>query len=178
MAVQPVPAAVSENPGTTDNPILDFFLTYWTAKRGTRAMPSRAEIAPADLKKYLGWLCFVDALAEYRDFRFRLIGSRTAQYFLADATGLTVREAYAAAKADSEATDSVLWILRKTCRARVPMRVTGGGGEWRGHLYPDYDALYLPLSEDGAAANMVMCAFTFNYQAYRETGTLSVMMKR
>ena len=178
MAAQPVSVTLSENPQATDNPILDFFLTYWAAKRGSRAMPSRADIVPADLKEHLGWLCFMDALSEYTDFRFRLIGSRVAQYFLADATGLTVREAYAAAKAERVATESVLWILRKTCLARVPMRVTGGGGEWRGHFFPDYDALYLPLSDNGATANMVMCSFTFNYQAYLKTRALSVMTKR
>ena len=58
------------------------------------------------------------------------------------------------------------------------MRVTGGGGDWRGHYYPDYDALYLPLSDNGATANMVMCIFTFNYQAYLKTRALSVMLKR
>jgi hypothetical protein len=178
MAAQPVSVTVTENPGATDNPILDVFLAYWTAKRGARHMPSRADIAPAALKEYLGWLCFLDALPAYDDFRFRLVGSRVADFFLADATGLTVREAYGAAKVDAAQTDDVLWILRKTCKGRVPMRVTGGGGEWRGHFYPDYDALYLPLSEDGATANMVMCAFTFNYQAYLQTRRLSAMTKR
>jgi hypothetical protein len=176
MPAQPV--TVTENPASTDNPILDFFLTYWAARRGLRAMPSRAEIVPVELKEHLGWLCFVDALPEYNDFRFRLIGSRVAEYFLADATGLTVREAYGAAKAGRVATDSVLWILRATCLSRAPMRVTGGGGEWRGRVFPDFDALYLPLSENGATANMVMCAFTFNYQAYLKTRALSVMTKR
>lgn len=173
-----VSVTVSENPSVTDNPILDFFLNYWTAKRGARTMPPRAQIVPADLKEHLGWLCFVEALPDYSDFRFRLIGSRVAEYFLADATGQTVREAYAAAKAGRVATDSVLWILRTTCLARVPMRVTGGGGEWRGHFYPDYDALYLPLSENGETANMVMCSFTFNYQAYTKTRRLSVLTTR
>ncbi|MEI9996176.1 MAG: PAS domain-containing protein [Rhizomicrobium sp.] len=178
MAAQPVSVTIAENPAATDNPILDFFLTYWAAKRGTRAMPSRADIAPADLKEHLGWLCFLDVLPEREDFRFRLIGSRVADYFLADATGHTVREAYGAAKAGSIATDSVLWILRKTCASRTPLRVTGGGGEWRGHYFPDYDALYLPLSENGATANMVMCIFTFHYQAYLKTRSLSAMTKR
>jgi hypothetical protein len=178
MAVQPVAVTVTENPPATDNPILDFFYGYWRERCGTRTMPSRGAIVPADLKKYLGWLCFVEALPEYHDFRFRLVGSRVAEYFLSDATGLTVREAYGAAKAGRVATDSVLWIFRKTCLARVPMRVTGGGGDWRGHFFPDYDALYLPLSENGVTANMVMCSFTFKYQAYLQTRNVAVMTRR
>jgi hypothetical protein len=171
-------AVVTENPVRLDNPILDAFLDYWSARRGKRAMPSRAEINPNDVKAHLGWLCFIEALPGYEDFRFRLIGSRVGEYFLSDATGLTVREAYTAAKAERRATDAVLWILHKTCSARVPMRVTGEGGDWRGHYFPDYDALYLPLSEDGVAANIVMCGFTFNYRAFLETRSLGVMTKR
>jgi hypothetical protein len=169
---------VTENPARLDNPILDAFLDYWNARRGARAMPSRAEINPNDVKAYLGWLCFIEALPAYEDFRFRLIGSRVGEYFLSDATGLTVREAYAAANAGRSATDNVLWILRKTCNARVPMRVTGDGGDWRGRYYPDYDALYLPLSESGVAANIVMCGFTFNYRAFLGTRSPGVMTKR
>ena len=72
----------------------------------------------------------------------------------------------------------MLWILRKTCAARRPMRVTGDSGDWRDHPYPDYDALYLPLSEDGEKANMVMCGFTFNYRAYQSTRAVGTMTKR
>ena len=135
MAAEPVAARVTENPSATDNPILDYFLAYWAAKRGPRLMPSRADIVPAELKEYLGWLCFIEALPGQEDFRFRLIGSRVAEYFLADVTGKTVREAYEAARAVRVEIDSVLWILRKTCTARTPMRVTGGGGK-RGRFYP------------------------------------------
>lgn len=173
-----ISVTVTDNPSATDNPILDFFLSYWTAKRGARAMPSRPEIVPSDLKEHLGWLCFIEAVGDYSDFRFRLIGSRVAEYFLSDATGQTVREAYAAAEAGRAATDNVLSILRTTCVARTPMRVTGGGGEWRRHFYPDYDALYLPLSDNGTTANMVMCSFTFNYQEYLRTRALSAMTRR
>lgn len=178
MSGQPVAVTIVENAATTDNPILDFFLARWKEKCGARMMPSRGEIVAADLKKHLGWLCFVEAMPDYNDFRFRLIGSRVAEYFLSDATGLTVKEAYAAANAGRVATESVLWIFRKTCLSRVPMRVTGGGGEWRDHFYPDYDALYLPLSENGVTANMVMCSFTFNYQAYLRTRNAAVMTRR
>lgn len=176
MIDQPVATVVTENPSSLDNPILDSFLDYWNARRSERTMPSRAAIQANDLKTYIGWLCFMEVLPD--DFRFRLVGTRVADYFFSDATGLTVREAYAAAGAGRSATDAVLWILRKTCSARVPMRVTGAGGDWRGHYYPDYDVLYLPLSDNGVTANMVMCAFTFNYQAYLKTRTLSVMLKR
>jgi hypothetical protein len=178
MAGQSAAVTVTENPAATDNPILDYFYDYWRDRRGDRSMPSRGEIVPSELKKYLGWLCFVEAMPEYHDFRFRLVGTRVAEYFLSDATGLTVKEAYGAAKAGRVATDAVLWIFRKTCLARVPMRVTSGGGEWRGHFFPDYDALYLPLSENDATANMVMCSFTFNYQAFLQTRNELVMTRR
>jgi hypothetical protein len=178
MRSQSAPAVIAEDPARLDNPILDTFLDYWNARRGAGGMPSRADINPADLKSFLGWLCFVEALPGYDDFRFRLIGSRVADYFLSEVTGQTVREAYAAARASEAETHAVLWILRKTCAAHHPMRVTGDSGDWRGHPYPDYDALYLPLSEDGVKANQVMCGFTFNYRAFQSTRAIGVMTKR
>ena len=58
------------------------------------------------------------------------------------------------------------------------MRVTGDSGSWRGHVYPDFDALYLPLSDDGVTANMIMCGFSFNYQQYLTARSLGVMTRR
>jgi hypothetical protein len=39
------------------------------------------------LPQYLPWVILLDAEDEYREFRFRVVGTRVAQYFLSDATG-------------------------------------------------------------------------------------------
>ena len=55
----------------------------------------------------------------------------------------------------------MLAVFRKVARDHVVLRVFGDAG-WLGKDYLAFDAFLLPLSEDGASVNMVMCAFTFD----------------
>src|SRR5262245_40216954 len=84
-----------ENPAQFFHPACIFLREYWEAKRGTRAMPSRTEISPAQLKEHLGWVMILEVLPGARDFRYRLIGTLVTQYFSNDSTGKTVMEAFA-----------------------------------------------------------------------------------
>ncbi len=51
----------------------------------------------------------------------------------------------------------VLAVHRKAARDRVVLRSFGGAG-WLGRSFLDFDALYLPLSDDGVTANMMLPA--------------------
>lgn len=164
------PLRVAQDPGEIDNPILDFFLRYWNAKRGQRPMPSRADIRVRELKPHLGWVSLIDVLPEAKDFRFRLVGSHVSQYFLGDGTGKTLSEAFA--QSPKAFVEHVFWIYRTVAQSARPLRISGPGASLRGQLFPDYDSLYLPLSDDGARATMVMSVFTFNYEEYRRTHSL------
>jgi len=157
---------LEENPDRIDNPVLQFFLRHWREKRGSRAMPARADIRPRDIKPYLGWVCLLDALPGYADFRYRLVGSSVAEYFLGDGTGRTVGDAFAA---HPGVRDGILWLFRTTCLSKKPMRIWSPGAEWEGRWHPDNDALYLPLAADGENADMVMNVFTFNYEEFKKT---------
>jgi hypothetical protein len=161
------------DPAEIDNPVLAFFLQYWRMKRGGRIMPARADIEPREMKAYIGWVCLLDALPGYTDFRYRLVGSRVSEYFLGDGTGHTVSEALAGA--NKRILEGALWLFRKTCNDHAPIRVWSPGGEWKGRYYPDNDALYLPLSSDGKNADMVMNVFTFNYEEYKKTHSVRTM---
>jgi hypothetical protein len=166
-SLMPLPARPSNvqseiNPQELRNPILAFLKQYWEDKRGQRAMPSRADIKPAEMKEYLGWIILVDALPAFDDFRFRMIGTRVSQYFLADATGQTMREAFAAY--GDQVTRRVIATHRKSARDHVVVRAYGGAG-WLGRSFLDFDAIYLPLSDDGATVNMILSAFTFDAAA-------------
>jgi hypothetical protein len=161
------PRITANPPSITDNPILAFFLRYWNEKRGDRAMPSRDAISPREIKPYLGWICLLEALPDYKDFRYRLVGSRVSDYFLDDGTGKTVSETFLGE--DRLLGEGALWLYRTTCASKAPLRVESLGSTWRGRYYPDNDALYLPLAHDGATPDMVLIAFTFDHDAYRKT---------
>jgi hypothetical protein len=125
-------------------------------------MPSRADIRPAEMKEHLGWIILVDVLPDFTDFRYRTIGSRVTQYFLGDSTGKTITETFASF--GETAISGVLAVHRKCARDKVVLRSFGDAG-WLGRSFLDFDTLYLPLSEDGVNANMILSAFTFDQAA-------------
>jgi hypothetical protein len=147
------------DPQNLQNPVLSFLKTYWDGKRGDRRMPTRAEIKPADMKEHLGWIILLDALPDFSDFRYRTIGTRVSQYFLADSTGRTLSEAFG--QYGDTAVNGVIATHRKAARDQLAVRAYGGAG-WLGRSFMDFDALFLPLSDDGVTANMILSAFTFD----------------
>ncbi|HTQ14536.1 MAG TPA: PAS domain-containing protein [Rhizomicrobium sp.] len=150
------------DPQILEHPVLRFLRDYWEAKRAGRKMPARADIRPSEMKEHLGWVILVDALADFADFRYRMIGSRVSQYFLQDSTGRTVREAFA--PYGEAAVNAVVAVHRKCARDQVVLRSFGGAG-WLGRSFLDFDSLYLPLSEDGVTVNMILSCFTFDQAA-------------
>lgn len=161
-ALQRTEAEVS--PVHIGHPVLAAVLAYWNEKRGGRAMPSRAEINPLELREHLGWILILDVLPDFADFRYRLIGTKVASYFGEDATGRTVGEAFAPFGAS--VVKGILAVHRKTARDRVPVRAHGAAA-WLADGYDHFESLYLPLSDDGETANMILSAFVFDYSAVR-----------
>lgn len=156
-----------ENPREIDNPILSFFLGYWRKKRGSNALPSRSDIRIKDFPQYLRWVVLLDAEEQFRDFRFRVVGSAVARYFLADATGQLLSEAYANARPGLfEFTRD---LIANACNQRIPLRLTGEASNWDAHYFPNWDALYLPLGSDRHSASGIMIVFTFNYEEFART---------
>lgn len=150
------------DPQHLEHPVLSFLKDYWERKRAGRAMPARADIRPAEMKEHLGWIVLVDVLPDFADFRYRTVGTRVAQYFLNDSTGKTITEAFSSY--GEAAVGGVLAVHRKCARDQVVLRSYGGAG-WLGRSFLDFDTLYLPLSDDGVTANMILSAFTFDQAA-------------
>lgn len=148
------------NPARIEHPVLAEIHAYWNAKRGTRTMPTRAEISPLELRDQLGWIILVDVLTGFSDFRYRLIGTKVAHYFGADATGKTVSEAFEPFGAD--AVRGVQSVHRQAAELKQPVRAHGDAA-WLADGFDTFDSIFLPLSEDGETANMILSAFTFDY---------------
>ena len=146
------------DPSRLANPTLAFLKDYWEHKRRDRSMPARADIKPSEMKQHLGWVVLVDALPGFGDFRHRTIGTRVTGYFAPDATGKTISELFAG---HGEAVvKGLLAPYRKAARDKVVVHAWGAA-DWLGRAFLDFDSLYLPLSDDGETANMVLSAVTF-----------------
>jgi hypothetical protein len=166
-------ASVSETGVTaaveaSDNAVHAAIHTYWNVQRGDRQMPRRSQMRPGDMKDHLGWLSILEALPDYRDFRYRLLGSRVTQYFGGDSTGHTLREIYGLTTVKPERIDDLVTMHKVVCTNALPLRLRGAAGVWGGRTHPKYDSLYLPLADETGAPKLVLMAFTFDYKTYRE----------
>lgn len=146
------------HPVRIDNPALAAFHAYWDEKRGSRAMPFRAELDPAEFRNYLGWIVMAEALPDYSDFRYRLIGTKITRYFQADNTGRTVTDTFR--RFGPKTVDSILSVYREATRGGRPVRVQGEA-DWLDD-YQTFDALFLPLSDEAGRSNVLMNVFTFD----------------
>lgn len=147
------------DPGELEHPTLAFLRSYWDVKRAGRVMPSRADIRPSELREHLGWVLMIEALPGLTDFRYKLIGTLVTNYFLTDATGKTVREAFA--EHGPVAIKAVQALLRRTVREKRPIRAFGDAN-WIAPGFEEFDAIYLPLSDDGETVNMILHGFVFD----------------
>src|SRR6202000_1752501 len=105
------------NPTKLVNPTLAFLKDYWERKRGARAMPSRADINPSEMKQHLGWIVLADALPGFTDFRYRTIGTRVSSYFAPSSTGKLVTEVFH--DNGPAVVNAMLAPYRKTARDKV-----------------------------------------------------------
>lgn len=67
-------------------------LAYWRAKRGSRRMPSRADIDPPDLAIDLPRIMMAEVSHEPLDFRYRVAGTGTFKLHGEELTGKRSRE--------------------------------------------------------------------------------------
>jgi hypothetical protein len=123
---------------------------YWRSKCNGRSMPSRADIDPADFRRHLPSITLVDVVADARRFVYRLVGTQEVVGRGCDPTGRSVRDAFY-----SESREAALASYEYVVRTRRPFcfrdpYVTSDG--W----HEEEDTIYLPLSPDGVAVNMVL----------------------
>lgn len=131
---------------------------YWQRQRGTRAMPSRSSISPAQLKPQLPHILLADVVDGGADFRYRVVGTELRAFFVSEPSGKLMSEVIAPfGKATVSAT---LASYRAVMERRAPMRLTGSGA-WYGQNPKLFDALLAPLSEDGELVNMILGTFIF-----------------
>lgn len=153
---------IAVDPSHLAQPVLAALKAYWDKQRGERAMPARRDLDPIDLKSHLGWIAMLDAMPGFEDFRYRLVGTRIADYFPTDGTGQTIRQAFA--PFGNKTAGAVLAFHRQVARDRIPLHLSGALGRPGGAQFA-YEGLILPLSDDGVTTDKLMIGFTFDHAA-------------
>jgi len=147
MAGQPLPIS---------HPRLQRLYGYWSAKRGARKMPSRADIDVLDLRYVLGNIMLVDVIeGSPPRFRIRLHGSNLSGRAGYELTGKMLDEL-----PESE--------FRKQVRERwTEVAATGEPRHCDRNLHVfdrrsyHYESIVLPLSADGETVNMELVALIY-----------------
>lgn len=131
---------------------------YWNEKRGTRFAPARADIDPLELRGHLGNLFLVDVLVVPDEFRYRLIGTNIAHAIGRDSTGKTVHEALG--PGHPEAAREICGVYARVATEKQPVYARGRLS-WACQGPLGYEALHLPLSQDGQTVNMILAELLF-----------------
>jgi hypothetical protein len=123
---------------------------YWAAQRGHRCMPARSDIDPVDLKTILPMLILIDVVPDPRRYVYRLVGTHEVEMRGGDPTGKPVEEAYY-----GESAEDTTYYLDRVVRTRQPVLYRGTYQPLSTRTQRE-DVLFLPLSKDGQAVNMIM----------------------
>lgn len=135
------------------NPILRQVYAYWTAKRGARVFPARADIDPLEFRFALGHVSLIDVLRDPLRFRYRLVSTS-----LTDRLGYEMTGKMASEIPDFGIREYVTSRYTNVLQQNAPVHEKGDalldGQFWR------FEAVYLPLSSDGRSIDMIMaCRF-------------------
>ncbi len=128
---------------------------YWLAKKGDRRFPSRAHIDPLDFAYVLGHVSLLDVIRDPLRFRFRVHGTEMVRRAGYDLTGKFLD-------------DLPISDFRRYVCERCEGLVRDGEPLLVRHNRPlhgrtrQYEALWLPLSDDGENVTMLLCAIIYD----------------
>jgi len=128
---------------------------YWDEKRRDRRMPLRSEVDPAEIPSLLPHMMLVDTAETLSDFRYRLFGTSVCQGFGHDRTGERFGDLPQIDNYD--AVYEGYWLTYTTGEPQYfPGRIVSEQKD-----YISYSRLTLPLSEVGAAVDMILGGVVF-----------------
>lgn len=130
-------------------------LEYWIKIRGTRAMPSRADLDPLDIRQILPHVVLLDVASDPLDFRYRLIGTKIVSQLNNDHTGKWMSEI------PHQKPPSTIWSSCETVvNQKLPM-TTQIPYEGRNKDFAVSEDIVMPLSADGTNVTMLFVVIDF-----------------
>ncbi len=137
------------------SPVNLFGFDYWKRQRGSRSMPSRRDIDPAEITKILPHVFLLDVQQSPLDFRYRLIGTKMDEHMTQRYTGQWMSEI------PHQAPPSRIWA---NCRRVVVERLPLSGDTpyvGRNKEFLTTEDLIMPLSDDGETVDMLFVTVGF-----------------
>lgn len=148
---------VARDLAAPSDPITAEIFQYWNEKRGTRRMPGRGEIDPAELRGLVSNLMLLDVVEPGRLYRVRLVGGA-----IVDFAGFNITGEWAETRMPPDAAAQMIAILTSVVARRAP-RFRAGSAYWHlGKSYRHYEACFLPLSPDDDRVDKIMTGIAFD----------------
>jgi hypothetical protein len=145
-------------------------VAYWRAKAGTRRMPSRGDIDPAELKPYLPRISLIDVVPDERRFVYRLVGTEEVALRGYDPTGRSIAEGFFGPNREL-AFKHYGYVVEH----RAPFCYRGDF-EVEDGVIENEDVIFLPLSGDGENVNMILL-FYYDYSDHQRVEPSSVLLR-
>ena len=160
----------------SDQRLLTLYI-YWSAKRGQRAMASRADIDPGDVRALLPHILLIDVLEGGADFRYRLVGTEIERHIGRSLTGRLFSETL-----DGEYLDYIRSLHQRAIAEAAPVYSENNFNDRRSGfaLIADFKRAYrlmLPLSRDGTTVDMLLCGQLFKPIRNRDEPEILVVDK-
>jgi hypothetical protein len=149
-AAWPYPRSVDQEFLQRCHPRIADFYRYWEAKRGSRRMPARADMVPAEMKIFLPGIVLVAVRHNPLRLTYRLVGTREVEYRGYDPTGKDVAEYFAGSSQNEVLRNYELVIESKSFVYDEDCLLSAD------HSFQEAGTLLLPLSDDGETVNMVI----------------------
>lgn len=124
---------------------------YWNDKRGTRAMPARRDIEPAEIKALLPYLELADILRQPFRVYYRVVGTELVHRVGFDYTGAYLDEL------SFGTDDETAWsrLFEQLCRERAPLCGVSTF-PYRPDCTITHEVAIFPLSSDGETVDKIL----------------------
>ena len=141
---------------TIKHPKLQQLYDYWSAKRGERKMPSRADIDPLDMTFIIGNVILVDVIAGTPlGFRIRLHGTNLVERVHYELTGKMLDDL-----PQVQFRNLTRKSFTKVAKTAKPLRALND------RVLDDqlrrYETIILPLSVDDTRVDMLLCGMIYH----------------
>ena len=123
---------------------------YWSRIRGSRAMPTRREVDPSQVRHLLPMLFMVDVADTIPQSRFRLFGTALTIAYGSDLTGRTLDEVFLGRERDA-----VFERYRQVVDTGIPVVSEHKFRSSRGALV-HFERLLLPLSDEPPKVELLL----------------------
>ncbi|HTV88767.1 MAG TPA: PAS domain-containing protein [Stellaceae bacterium] len=138
------------------DPLLRRLYEYWRGLCGARPMPRRAEVDPTAIPKLLPYIVMYTRV-QPRVYTIRLVGEEVVNFAGRNATGEP-----AGAIMPPRAAAILNEILDAVASEKTP-KFRAGKAHWQPNKsYRDFEACFLPLSDDGESVDIILCGITFS----------------